>query len=106
MAAKKRRKKAGKRTGKKTATKKRSGKKRARKKPARKKTKKNPKRTLRISGFPSLRTTPALRKKAQATAQRAADIVFEAMKKKSPRTKVKKRDIAKIVTAQLLLPKG
>ena len=103
MAAKKRRKKT---SSAKKRTSKRSGKKRSRKKTAAKKPKRRRARsgTKRISIIP-LGTLGDIRKTARRTGQSVGDVILDAMKKGAPRGTAKKRDISRIVTAQLLLPR-
>lgn len=107
MAAKKRRKKTGKKRASKRPAKKRSSKKRARKtsggkkKARHRRAKKSPKGLTIIP----LGTLGDIRAKAKRTGQSVGDIILEAMKKGAPRGNSKKRDISKVVAAQLLLPR-
>jgi hypothetical protein len=67
-------------------------------------TRKKKRTTKLVIGAP-IGTMSDIRRKAQRTAQRAVDIIAEAIKKGPPRSQTKKRDLSKIVVAKLLQPK-
>ena len=67
-------------------------------------TRKKKRSTKLVIGAP-IGTMSEIRRKAQRTAQRAVDVIAEAIKKGPPRDKTKKRDLSKIVVAKLLQPK-